>query len=87
MSGHKTPVATCIIYVSALVVVIAEAPTAFPAHNDIIKLMSMLHQSRNIFGAGCSDVPKACEQAAFAWRDMCRTLYDLKKTGTNAEKP
>ena len=84
MSGYKTPVAKCVIYISALAGLIAEAPTGFPAHNGLITLLSMLHSSRNIFGSACSDVPKACEQAAFAWRDMCRTLYDLKKTGTHA---
>ena len=76
MSGYKTPVAKCIIYIDALDGLITAAPTGFPAHNDLVKVLGMLHKSRNIFGDGCSDVSKACEQSALIWRDMCRTLYD-----------
>ena len=72
-------------HVGALEGLLRLAPTGFPAQVSMRAGLLLLHDKFQIFDCKASQLEKISNEAASAWRGMCKELYNIKKSGCLAK--
>ena len=70
-----------LVYADLLVPLLQQAPSAFPTYHSMRQVLQKLHSDHSIFG----DVPAKHEfahvsDATEKYRNMCKDLYEIKKS-------
>ena len=77
----SVPVAKVMLYRKPLEALVSLADTGFPAHGDLEKTLHLIQKSFpaafNVEQLG----NRVLSEIVVAWRSMCKTLYELKKSG------
>ena len=67
------------LHLEPLKVLLALAPTGFPAHRQVQKALQQLQQDFNILNCKEQELNIITADAADCWRIMCKHVYTLKK--------
>ena len=70
------------LYQKPLEALLSLTPSGFPAHNPLVDTFKELQSKYKVIDESGRFLPRAYQDAAFAWRAMTKAAYDLKKDGT-----
>ena len=74
-------VETLALHLPVLLVLLALAPSGFPAHSCLREGLILCHQKFKIFDEAGKNIGKAANDAAGNWRTTTRHVYDMAKDG------